>query len=49
MIKKTYEKPMMCVVELRHRTPILTGSPVTLTGPNGSGSGSQDDDWYDLE
>jgi hypothetical protein len=26
MKKKTYEKPMVRVVELRHRTHILTGS-----------------------
>ena len=50
MIKKDSQKPTMKVVQLQQRTHILAGSgPDTLTGPNKSGSGSQDDDWYDLE
>lgn len=49
MIKKDYQKPTMKVVELQHRTQILAGSVQTLSGPNSSGSGSQDEDWYDLE
>lgn len=50
MIKKEYQKPMMKVVQLQHCTHILAASgPRTLSGPNTSGSGSEEEDWYDLE
>ena len=49
MIKKDYQKPTMKVVKLLHHGIICTSGPRTLTGPNNSGSGSDDDDWYELE
>jgi len=50
MIKKAYQKPTINVVKLQHKTHILAGSgPATLEGPNASGNGSEDSDWYDLE
>ena len=50
MNKKDYQKPTMNVVQLQHQTQILAGSePKTLSGPNNSNDGSQEDDWYDLE
>jgi hypothetical protein len=50
MIKKAYQKPTINVVKLQHRSHILAGSgPDTLQGPNASGNGSEDSDWYDLE
>ena len=49
MTKKDYQKPTMNVVQLQHHTQILTGSIQTLSGPNNSNDGSQEDDWYDLE
>lgn len=48
MIKKDYQKPTMRVVKIQQHGIICT-SPATLTGPNNSGNGSQEDDWYDLE
>lgn len=50
MIKKAYQKPTINVVKLQHQTHILAGSgPDTLQGPNASGNGSQESDYYDLE
>ena len=50
MIKKAYQKPTINVVKLQHQTHILAGSgPKTLQGPNASGNGSQESDYYDLE
>ena len=40
----------MTVVKLQHQTHILAGSgPTTLQGPNNSGNGAEESDWYDLE
>ena len=33
-MKKEYMKPELCVVELRHRTMMLSGSPVKSTHTN---------------
>ena len=50
MIKKAYRKPTISVVKLQHQTHILAGSgPKTLQGPNTSGNGSAESDYYDLE
>ena len=50
MIKKAYRKPIINVVKLRHQTHILVGSgPKTLQGPNTSGTGLEESDYYDLE
>ena len=49
MIKKAYQKPTTKVVKLQHQTHILAGSIKTLQGPNASGTGSEDSDYYDLE
>jgi hypothetical protein len=49
MIKKAYQKPTINVVKLQHKTHILTGSIQTLQGPNTSGNGSEESDYYDLE
>ena len=49
MIKKAYQKPTINVVKLRHQTHILVGSIQTLQGPNASGNGSEESDWYELE
>ena len=50
MIKRAYQKPTVKVVKLQHQTHILAGSgPKTLQGPNASGSGSEESDYYDLE
>ena len=50
MIKKAYQKPTINVVKLQHQTHILAGSgPDTLQGPNTSGTGSEESDYYDLE
>lgn len=49
MIKKAYRKPTINVVKLQHQTHILAGSIQTLQGPNTSGTGSEDSDYYDLE
>ncbi len=50
MIKKDYQKPTMKVVKIQHQSHILAGSgPQTLRGTNASGTGSNDDDWYELE
>ena len=49
MIKKAYQKPTTNVVKLQHQTHILAGSIQTLQGPNNSGDGSEESDWYDLE
>ena len=49
MIKKAYQKPTINVVKLQHQTHILAGSIQTLQGPNTSGNGSQESDYYDLE
>ena len=49
MIKKAYRKPTINVVKLRHQTHILAGSIKTLQGPNNSGTGSAESDYYDLE
>ena len=46
MKKAKYMKPAMRVVELKHRTSLLSGSPKTLSTPNGS---NDPDDWYELE
>ena len=46
MIKKAYQKPTINVVKLQHQTHILAQ---TLQGPNTSGTGSEDSDYYDLE
>ena len=48
-IKKVYQKPTTNVVKLQHKTHILAGSIQTLQGPNASGTGSEESDWYDLE
>ena len=49
MTKKEYIKPTLNVVKIQ-QTQILAASDIkTLSGPNKSGSGSQDDDWYELE
>ncbi len=49
MIKKAYQKPSINVVKLQHKTYILVGSIQTLQGPNTSGNGSEESDYYDLE
>ena len=50
MMKKDYQKPSMQVVQIQHHAHLLqTSGPRKLSGPNKSGSGSEDDDWYDLE
>jgi len=49
MIKKAYQKPTINVVKLRHQTHILVGSIQTLQGPNTSGKGSEESDYYDLQ
>jgi len=49
MIKKAYQKPIISVVKLQHQTHILAGSIQTLQGPNASGTGSNESDYYDLE
>jgi hypothetical protein len=49
MIKKAYQKPTINVVKLQHQTHILAGSIQTLQGPNTSGNGSEESDYYDLE
>ena len=49
MIKKAYQKPTTNVVKLQHQTHILAGSIQTLQGPNASGTGSVESDWYDLQ
>ena len=49
MIKKAYQKPIISVVKLQHQTHILAGSIQTLQGPNTSGNGSEESDYYDLE
>lgn len=49
MIKKAYQKPIISVVKLQHQTHILAGSIQTLQGPNTSGTGSEESDYYDLE
>ena len=49
MIKKVYRKPTTKVVKLQHQTHILAGSIQTLQGPNTSGNGSEESDYYDLE
>ena len=49
MIKKAYQKPIISVVKLQHQTHILAGSIQTLQGPNASGTGSAESDYYDLE
>ena len=50
MIKKEYQKPTTKVVKLQHRSHILAGSgPATLQGPNTSGTGSEESDYYDLQ
>ena len=49
MIKKAYRKPTISVVKLQHQTHILAGSIQTLQGPNASGNGSAESDYYDLE
>ena len=49
MIKKAYRKPTISVVKLQHQTHILAGSIQTLQGPNTSGNGSAESDYYDLE
>ena len=49
MIKKAYQKPTINVVKLQHQTHILAGSIQTLQGPNTSGNGSKESDYYDLQ
>ena len=50
MIKKAYQTPTTNVVKHQHQTHILAGSgPDTLQGPNTSGNGSEESDYYDLE
>ena len=49
MIKKAYQKPSISVVKLQHQTHILAGSIKTLQGPNNSGNGANESDYYDLE
>ena len=49
MIKKAYQKPTINVVKLQHKTHILVGSIQTLKGPNTSGTGLEESDYYDLE
>ena len=49
MIKKAFQKPTIDVVELQNQTHILAGSIQTLQGPNTSGNGSEESDYYDLE
>ena len=48
MIKRTYQKPTMKVVQLQQRTHLLqTSGPDTLSGKKGSGD--DPDTWYELE
>ena len=49
MKKKVYQKATMKVVKLQHKTHILAGSIQTLQGPNTSGNGSAESDYYDLQ
>ena len=49
MIKKAYQKPTINVVKLQHKTHSLAGSIQTLQGPNTSGNGSEESDYYDLQ
>ena len=48
--KQEYMKPSLKVVQMQHSQQILAGSgPDTLQGPNKSGDGSEDSDYYDLD
>ena len=49
MKKKSYEKPAMRVVEIQHTGMLMTSGVQTLSGPNSSGYGTQEEDWYYLE
>ena len=48
MIKRTFQKPSMKVVQLQHQAQILAGSdPKELSGEKGQGG--SEDIWRDLE
>lgn len=47
--KQEYMKPTVTVVQLQHSQQILAGSIPTLQGPNTSGNGSEESDYYDLD
>ena len=49
MKKKAFQKPTINVMKFQHQTYILAGSIQTLQGPNTSGDGSEESDYYDLE
>ena len=48
MHRKDYTKPTMTIVPLKHRSHVLTSSPVpTLTGSKGASEA--EDIWYELQ
>ena len=44
MKRKNYEKPTMQVVQLRHQSHILAGSPYETTGTGGTSINAMDDE-----
>ena len=49
MKKKVYQKATMEVVNMECEYLLSASSPDTLQGPNTSGTGSEESDYYDLE